>query len=90
VRGRFFRLAWPQLTLVLVYLLTIARVVVLRSRASEGSLELSAEAVWGMIAFATLPVLASLGAIYAAWQARRVPDDAPWDTVDVACIGGLS
>ena len=52
------------------------------------SLELSAEAVWGMIAFATLPVISSFGAIYAAWQARHLPTDAPWDDVDVTVIGG--
>ena len=51
-------------------------------------LELSAEAVWGMIAFATLPVMAAFGAVYAAWQARRLPATAPWDDVDVDTIGG--
>ena len=89
VRGRFLRLAWPQLVLISLYFVTIARVLVMRTRGtSEGSLELSAEAIWGMIAFATLPVVAALGALYAAWQARRPPASAPWDSVDVARIGG--
>jgi cellulose synthase (UDP-forming) len=89
VRGRFFRLAWPQLALIGLYLVTVARVVVMRTRGTtEASLELSAEAVWGMIAFATLPVIAALGAVFAAWQARRVPATAPWDDVDVGAIGG--
>ena len=89
VRGRFLRLAWPQLLLIALYITTLARVIRVRAfGTSEGSLELSAEAVWGMIAFATLPVISSLGAIYAAWQARRLPTDAPWDDVDVAAIGG--
>ena len=89
VRGRFLRLAWPQLLLIALYVVTLARVVGVRALGtSEGSLELSAEAVWGMMAFATLPVLASLGALYAAWQARRLPSTAPWDDVDVTEIGG--
>ena len=89
VRGRFLRLAWPQLLLMIAYLVTVARVIRVRAfGTSEGSLELSAEAVWGMIAFATLPVFSSLGATYAAWQARRLPSDAPWDDVNVSAIGG--
>jgi len=88
VRGRFLRLAWPQLLLIALYVVTLARVVGVRALGtSEGSLELSAEAVWGMMAFATLPVLASFGALYAAWQARRLPSTAPWDDVDVTQIG---
>ena len=50
--------------------------------------ELSAEAVWGMVAFATVPVLASFGALFAAWESRRPPATAPWDAIDVARIGG--
>ena len=89
VRGRFVRLAWPQLVLIVVYVGTLARVLTVRVRGtSEGSLELSAEAVWGMMAFATLPMLASLGAVYAAWQSRRLPVMAPWTEIDVSSIGG--
>jgi cellulose synthase (UDP-forming) len=90
VRGRFVRLAWPQIALLLLYVATLVRVVVVRAFATtEGSLELSAEAVWGMVAFATVPVLASLGTLYAAWQSRRPPAGAPWDDVDVVSIGGV-
>jgi hypothetical protein len=89
VRGRFLRLAWPQLVLIVLYAVTVARVLAVRTFGTpEGSLELSAEAVWGMIAFATVPVLSSLGAVYAAWQSRRPPASAPWDQIDVAALGG--
>jgi cellulose synthase (UDP-forming) len=89
VRGRFFRLAWPQLLLIVLYVVTVVRVLDVRVFGTgEGSLELSAEAVWGMIAFATVPVLASFGALVAAWQSRRRPATAPWDAIDVARIGG--
>jgi cellulose synthase (UDP-forming) len=89
VRGRFFRLAWPQLVLIALYLVTVARVAWLRlSRTSEGALELTTEAVWGMVAFASLPVLMSIPVLYAAWQARRPPAGHPWDVIDVERLGG--
>jgi len=89
VRGRFVRLAWPQLLLIVLYLATLAHVLAVRAfHTGEGSLELSAEAVWGMVGFATVPVLASFGALFAAWQSRRQPATAPWEAIDAARIGG--
>ena len=88
VAGRFLRLAWPQLLLIGVYVATVLRVVFARLLTGDVSLAYSPEAVWGMLAFATLPALAGAGALRAAWQSRRLPADAPWDTVDVAALGG--
>ena len=90
-RGRFLRLAWPHLLLLGAFCTTVARIVYVRLRSTpEAALELSSEAIWGMIGFATLPTLASLGTLYAAWQARRPPRGAPWDDVDLDRIGGAS
>jgi cellulose synthase (UDP-forming) len=90
VRGRFLRLAWPQLALVAAYLATLGRVIYVRliAPASDAALALSVEAVWGMLAFATLPVLVAVPGLRAAWDARRVPRGAPWDGIDVDRIGG--
>lgn len=89
VRGRFLNLAWPSLLLIVAYLATVAHVVEMRMlRSSEGSLELSSEAIWGMLVFATLPVLMACAALYAAWQARTLPASAPWAELDVTRIGG--
>lgn len=89
VRGRFLRLAWPHLALIALYLTTLLRVVYVRVLVtSEASLELTTEAVWGMLAFATLPVLMACGALHAAWQARRPAAGAPWDDIDVTDLGG--
>jgi glycosyl transferase family 2 len=89
VRGRFFRLGWPQLLQLGVYAATLGWIVYQRFwRASEGSLALSSEAVWGMVFFATLPVLLSGGAIFAAWQARTPAAGAAWDGVDPDSLGG--
>jgi hypothetical protein len=83
MRGKFFRLAWPQLVLIGLYVITVAHVASVRLFAtSEGDLELTSEAVWGMVAFAALPVLASLGAIFAALQSSRsTSDENAWEPI---------
>ena len=89
VRGRFLRLAWPQVLLMSLFLITVARTVDVRLRSMpEAGIELSSEVIWGMIGFASLPVAASVGTLYAAWQAHRLPESAPWDAIDIDCIGG--
>jgi hypothetical protein len=70
---------------------TVARIIYVRLRSTpEASLELSSEAIWGMIGFATLPTLAALGTLYAAWQSRSPVEGAPWDHVEIERIGGAS
>jgi cellulose synthase (UDP-forming) len=82
VRGRFLRLAWPQLGMIALYLVTLLHVVRTRlGKLPEGLIETTSEATWGMVAFASFPVLMSLGTLYAAWQARAVTADAPWNAV---------
>jgi cellulose synthase (UDP-forming) len=89
VRGRFLRLAWPQLAICVLFLATLAWIWQRRVRyTAEGSLVVTSEAVWGMMVFALIPVLSSLGTLYAAWQARRPAPGAPWDDIDVPRIGG--
>jgi cellulose synthase (UDP-forming) len=88
VRGRFLALAWPQLALLALFGVTLLRTVYARlTLTPEAALQLSAEAVWGMVAFATLPALAAAVAIYAAWQSRRPAAGAPWDEVNVERLG---
>jgi cellulose synthase (UDP-forming) len=90
-RGKFIKLAWPQLVLLSGFAATVTRIIYVRLRSTpEASLELSSEAIWGMIGFATLPTLAAMGTLYAAWQARSPADGAPWDHVDVEQIGDAS
>jgi cellulose synthase (UDP-forming) len=91
VRGRFIRLAWPQCVLIGMYVATVLRVGYTRMTiVPEAALQLSAEAVWGMLAFATLPVVAAIGSLYAAWEAREPLPSAPWDEIDVDRLGGRS
>ncbi|MDP9177009.1 MAG: cellulose synthase catalytic subunit [Gemmatimonadota bacterium] len=89
VRDRFLRLAWPQLAIIAAFVITLARVVWGRAlETSEASLELTTEAVWGMVAFAAIPVIMAFGVLYAAWEARSPAADSPWDVIDVATLGG--
>ena len=89
VRGRLLRLAWPQLLLIMAFATTTVTTIYVRLHiAAEASLPLTAEAVWGMLTFAALPVLASCGALYAAWQARRPASGSAWDDVVVERLGG--
>ena len=91
VAGRFLRIAWPQLSLLALYAVTVTRVLYRRwSEMPEAALELSAQATWGMIVLATVPVAAAAAAMFAAWESQRLPPAAAWDAVDVSRIGGAS
>lgn len=87
VRGRFLRLVWVQLIVIAMYGTTVAHVVSERLLTADVSLAISPDEIWGMVAFATVPVLGGIGAVRAAWQSRRLPADSPWDGVDVDAIG---
>ena len=88
VRGRFLVLAMPQLILIGLYILTLLHVIGTRLTTSEGALELTSQVVWGMVAFATLPVLMAFGPLRAAWQTRRIDAAQPWNSVNAGSIGG--
>jgi cellulose synthase (UDP-forming) len=91
VKGRFLRLAWPHVCLLALYLVTVGHVALRRLAWTPAErLGLDSEAVWGMVAFATLPVFAALGALYAAWAAGRPAPGVPWEQIDVDRLGGWS
>ena len=88
VRGSFLRLAWPHLTLLVVYAVSLAYVVSTRILTENPSLDRTPEAVWGMTLFATMPVVASLTVVRAAWQSSRSSTPGAWTRIDVSTIGG--
>jgi cellulose synthase (UDP-forming) len=88
IRRRFLRLAWPHFALLGLYAVTLAHVIRARILSENAWLDRSPEAVWGMTLFATLPVIATLGALRAAWQSTRLPADDAWTGIDVSAIGG--
>ena len=88
VRGRFFRLAWPHIALLAVYVLTFAHLVSTRILTESAWLDRSPEASWGMALFATMPVIASVGAMHAAWQSSRPFAGGAWERIEVPAAGG--
>lgn len=83
-KGRFLTLAWPHVVLAGVYALTLGWTLYRRLvLAPEETLVLTSEAVWGMVAFATVALTMVSGGIYAAWEARTPPTDPPWLQVEV-------
>lgn len=86
-RGRFLQLAWPHLALAACYGITVAWTAYRRLYLTpESALFLTSEAVWGMVAFASMALLLASGGIHAAWEARRPAPGAAWDAVDVEAI----
>lgn len=89
VRGKFVRLAYPHLTVLALFLITLFHTVYTRAwRVPEETLVLTSEAVWGMLAFAAWAAAMLSGGIYAAWQARSPATGDAWDDIDVNAIGG--
>ncbi|MBI4418249.1 MAG: glycosyltransferase [Ignavibacteriales bacterium] len=87
-RGEFFRLAWPHLAVCLTYCITVGKVAYERIFiVPEEILVLSTEVVWGMVAFATMTIVFSLGILYAAWKARDLPQGSAWDAVPDSLVG---
>ena len=73
----------PMLVQQLVFLLTFIGVVLDRRYVrAEAALALSSGYVWGMMAFAAIAFLVSLGAVYAAWASSGLEPESPWDIVD--------
>ena len=72
----------PMIAHVILFLLTVAGIFIYRRFfVPEGQLALSAEKTWGMVAFAFLAFIMAAGAIFAAWEARGMTTEEPWNTV---------
>ncbi|MCX6249660.1 MAG: glycosyltransferase [Bacteroidetes bacterium] len=87
VTGYFTPFARPLVFHVLLFILTLV-VVFIRRRyfIPEGELVLSAEKVWGMMGFAFLAFIMSVGGIFAALEAHLLKEEDPWDSVDLSKI----
>jgi cellulose synthase (UDP-forming) len=81
VRGltRFVR---PLLFHQLLFILTIILVVIQRIYFTpEARKALSSGEIWGMVAFASIAFLMTLGGSYAALQSRKIKIQEPWEAV---------
>lgn len=86
-RGRFLPLAWPHLLVTTMFAVTVSWTAYRRlTLTSEAALFLTSEAVWGMVAFASVALALSSGGTYAAWEAARPAPGAAWKDVDLRQI----
>ena len=74
----------PMIIHVALFVITMVSILVYRRYyMPESSLSLSAERTWGMIGFAFLAFIMSVGGIYAALEARGMKAEDPWDNVNL-------
>ena len=82
--GGFTRFARPLIIHLVLFLITFFYVVIKRLYFTpEAKLSLTSPDVWGMIAFAAVPFILSLGGIYAAYQSARIKEEDPWSKVEL-------
>ncbi|OUJ75134.1 glycosyltransferase family 2 protein [Hymenobacter crusticola] len=80
--GRFTWFAWPLLVHQLLFIGTLLYVVVERAYYTpEARLALSSGDTWGMMAFAGIAYLMTLGGLFAAYQSSKLTAEEPWATV---------
>jgi len=78
----FLALGAPHLILLAAYGVTVGWTLWRRvALTPEAALGLTSEAVWGMVAFATVSAAMIVGGVFAAWESRRPPPGAAWEVV---------
>jgi cellulose synthase (UDP-forming) len=81
VRG-LTRFARPLLVHQVLFILTVVLVVIQRIYFTpEARKALSSGEIWGMVAFASIAFLMTLGGSYAAQQSRKIKIQEPWKSV---------
>ncbi len=71
----------------LLFIITLIVVIIRRKYfTEEASLALSSGFIWGMVAFAFIPVVISTGALYASWESMRINSAEPWKDIDLTKI----
>jgi cellulose synthase (UDP-forming) len=74
----------PLILHVVVFFLTLIYVIYDRlTSVSEGVLGLTSDKIWGMFAFAFVSVILVIGGIFAAFESKNLPEEEPWQKVDL-------
>lgn len=85
--GHITPFARPLLIHILVFGITTLTVYLNRRYfLHEGELLLTSARTWGMIGFAAVAALMSFFGLFAAWGARRLKPEDPWEKIDVQSI----
>ena len=83
----FTRFARPLIIHLVLFIITFLYVVIRRFYFTpEARLSLTSIDIWGMVAFAAVPFLLSLGGIYAAYESLNIKKEDPWATVELEQI----
>lgn len=87
----FTRFARPLFMHQLLFVLTVIVVVVQRSYFTpEARRALSSGEIWGMVAFASIAFLMTLGGTYSAVQSKKIKAEEPWRAIDLNIFTGTS
>ncbi len=82
VTGYFTPFARPMVAHVLLFVAAVLAILGYRAFVMPvDELIFSAEKAWGMIGFAAVAFTMSLGGLFAAWEARYLKVEEPWETV---------
>lgn len=80
----FTPLVLPLFVHQLIFLTTVVFVVIERRFfTEEAAMVLSSGFIWGMVAFALIAFLASIGGVYAAWESRQLEPEEPWAPINL-------
>jgi cellulose synthase (UDP-forming) len=86
VKG-FTPFARPLLLHMALFIVTILYILFHRSFiVHEAALELTSERTWSMVAFASIAFLMSCGGMIAVIESQNLPEEDPWDKVDLEHI----
>jgi cellulose synthase (UDP-forming) len=87
VTGYFTPFARPLVMQIAAFVSAVAGIIVYRRYFMvESDLGPTAERTWGMIGFAFISFVMAMGGIYAAYEATRMKEEDPWDTINLAEI----
>ncbi|MCX6271918.1 MAG: glycosyltransferase [Bacteroidetes bacterium] len=91
VTGIVTPFARPLVIFVAAFLITVTIIYLHRRYLTpEGELVMTAEKTWGMLGFMTLALVMTLAGLYAAWGARNLKEEDPWEQIDVENINTLT
>ena len=82
--GSISKFARPLLWYNILFLISVVIVIVDRRYfVPESELLFSSTRTWGMLGFAFIIFIQSMGGIYAAWEAIKLKEENPWEKLDI-------
>jgi len=81
----------PHLLVAILYISTFVVVLVKRMYfTSETSVAFTSGEIWGMMVFAFIAFVMTLGGIYAAWHSRNLEPFEPWNEIDINIVNTIN